>query len=327
MFNRTLLKCTLSLIAACALLLQAYQACDADAWPSRPIRLVVPFAPGGSGDVIARPVADHLGRVLGRQFIVDNRTGAGGTIGINIVATAAPDGYTLLLSSNSLATGAAVQKTPYDPVKDFDAIGRVAFAPLAIVMRANFPARNLQEFVAYAKNNPGKVNFGTAGIGSSQHLVTELFALTVGGVKMEGIHYKGTAPSLIDLIGGRIDLVITTMASIRGTGGAERLPRLAYAAEQRVATDPDVPTMREAGFDLVAGVWWGMFGPHGLPESIRSRLNAEINKAVRDPAFTKFLDAIAAAPLPSTPSELQQLLANDVKRWTATAARAGVRMQ
>ncbi|MBI4189587.1 MAG: tripartite tricarboxylate transporter substrate binding protein [Betaproteobacteria bacterium] len=297
----------------------------AEVYPSKPVRVIVPFAPGAATDVTARLITKQLSERFGQSFIVDNRTGAGGVMGINIVATASPDGYTLLFAGNSLATAAAVQKTPYDPVKDFDAIGRVAFAPLVIVVRANFPAGSLQEFVTYAKANPGKINFGSAGVGSGQHLVTELFGLTIGGIKMEAIHYKGTAPSLIDLIGGRIDFVITTMASIRGTGGAERLPRLAYASEQRVPTDPDVPTMREAGFDLVAGVWWGMLAPHGLPSKIRTRLNAEINKIVAEPAFAKFLDTIAVAPAPSTPQELQMLVAKDVQRWTATAERAGVR--
>ena len=289
--------------------------------------MVVPFAPGGSGDVIARPVAERLTRVLGKQVVVDNRAGAGGMIGINIVATAAADGHTLLLTSNSLATSAAVQKTPYDPLRDFDAIGRIAAAPLLVVKRANFPAQNVQELVAYAKANSGKVSYGTAGMGSSQHLIGELFALVAGNIKVENIHYKGTAPSLIDLIGGRIDFVITTMASIRGTGGAERLPRLAYASEKRIATDPDVPTLREAGFDLVAGQWWGLFAPRGLNPQVRERLNAEILHATGDAAFTKILDVLAAAPAPSTPRELQALLAFEVKRWADTAARAGVRSQ
>lgn len=290
------------------------------------MRMVVPFAPGGSGDVIARPVAERLTRVLGKQVVVDNRTGAGGMIGISIVATAPPDGHTLLLTSNSLATSAAVQKTPYDPLRDFAAIGRIAAAPLIVVKRATLPAQNVQELVAYAKANPGKLSYGTAGIGSSQHLIGELFALSVGNIKVENIHYKGTAPSLIDLIGGRIDMVITTMASIRGTGGAERLPRLAYASDKRIASDPDVPTLREAGIDLVAGQWWGLFAPSGLAHGIRARVYAEIGHATSDAAFTKILDALAATPSPSTPDELQKLLAFEVQRWRTTAERAGIRV-
>ncbi len=298
----------------------------ADVWPSRPLRMVVPFAPGGSGDVIARPMADRLTRVLGKQVVVDNRTGAGGMIGINLAATAAPDGHTLLLTSNSLATSAAVQKTPYDPLRDFDAIGRIAAAPLLVVRRANLPVKGLPELLAYAKANPGKLSYGTAGIGSSQHLIGELFAMTAG-VKVEMIHYKGTAPSLIDLIGGRIDMVITTMASIRGTGGAERLPRLAFATAKRNNADPDVPTLRETGVDLVAGQWWGLFAPRGLAVGLRDRVNREIVSATADPAFTKLLDALSAMPAPSTPRELQELLAFEVKRWAVTAASAGVRVQ
>ncbi|MBI4191800.1 MAG: tripartite tricarboxylate transporter substrate binding protein [Betaproteobacteria bacterium] len=322
-------KYSLLLAAVCTatlLVSSPARAADAGDWPTRPIRLIVPFAPGGANDVISRLLANKLGPVLGQQVIVDNRGGGGGVIGANLVATASPDGNTLMFNSYSLATGAAARKTPYDPVKDFAAIGRVAFAPLAIVTRTNFPARSVKELVAYAKANPGKISYGAAGPGSSQHLVTELFGLTAG-IKMEAIHYKGTGPSLIDLIAGRIDLGITTPTSLSGVGGADKLPKLAFASAQRLASAPDVPTVREGGIDFVAEVWWGVFAPRGISNNIRTRLNAEINKIVAEPTFVNLLGAIGATPSPSTPQEMQDILVKDVQRWTATAEKAGVRQQ
>jgi tripartite-type tricarboxylate transporter receptor subunit TctC len=297
-----------------------------DTWPSRPIRLVVPFAPGGSNDVIARRLAMKLGTALGQSVVVDNRAGGGSTIGANVVASSAPDGYTLLFVSGSLATTAAVQKLPYDPLSAFTPISRVASAPFVVLTREGFPARTMSEFLAYAKANPGRVNYGSAGLGDSTQLATELLS-NVAGIKMEPVGYKGIAPAQMDVIAGRLDLVITTMASIRGTP-AEQLPMLGFTSERRDPDHPQVPTVKEAtGLDYVVDVWWGVFGPRSLPTAIRDRLNREIAAAVGDPEFGVFLKSAGAMPAPSTPALLQQLLAQDVKRWTDTARRAGIQVQ
>jgi tripartite-type tricarboxylate transporter receptor subunit TctC len=297
-----------------------------DAWPSRPIRLVVPFAPGGSNDVIARRLGMLLTTSLGQSVVVDNRAGGGSTVGSNVVATSPADGYTLLFVSGSIATTAAVQKTPYNPLTAFSPISRVASAPFVVLTRADFPARTMKDFIAYAKANPGKVNYGSAGLGDSTQLATELLG-NIAGIKMEPVGYKGIAPAQMDLIAGRLDLVITTIASIRGTP-AEQLPMLAFTTETREPDHPQVPTVKEStGLDYVVDVWWGVFGPSALPVAIRDRLNREIATAVAQPEFASFLKSAGALPAPSSPAALQQLLAQDVKRWTETAQRAGIAPQ
>jgi tripartite-type tricarboxylate transporter receptor subunit TctC len=308
-----------------ALLGAACPALAQDGWPAKPIRMVVPFAPGGSNDVIARRLALQLSKNLGQSVVVDNRAGGGSTIGANVVATAPADGYTLLFVSGSLATTAAVQKTPYDPVKAFDPVSRVAIAPFVILTREGFPARTVQELIAYAKANPGKINYGSAGLGDSTQLATELFN-NAAGIKMTAVGYKGISPAQMDLIAGRIDLVITTVASTRGTA-AESLPKIAFTTVKRDADFPNVPTVRESGLDYVVDVWWGVFAPAGTPTPVRDRLNHEIAAIVAEPEFASFLKTAGAVPAPSTPQQLRDEVAKDVARWTDTARRAGIQQQ
>jgi tripartite-type tricarboxylate transporter receptor subunit TctC len=315
-----------ALAAASLVLLGAGAAAHAeDAWPTRPVHIVVPFAPGGSNDVIARRLSQALTQDLGQSFVVENRAGAGSVVGAQYVANAPADGYTFLFVSGSLATTAAVQKVPYDPVKAFEPVSRVASAPFVIMTRAGFPAKNVRELVAYAKENPGKINYGSAGLGDSSQLATELFDNTAG-VKMTGVNYKGIAPAQLDMLGGRIDLVITTVASIRGTA-VERLPMLAFTSAQRDPDYPNVPTVKESGIDYVVDVWWGLFGPAGLPRAIRDRFNGEIAKLATQKEFAEFLKTAGAMPSPSTPQALHDELAKDVTRWTETARRAGISQQ
>lgn len=315
-----------SFLAVAALALAGVTGAHADEpWPSKPIRIVVPFAPGGSNDVIARRLALKLQPVLGQSVVVDNRPGGGSTVGAHVVATSPADGSTFLFVSGSLATTAAVQKTPYDPVKAFEPVTRVAAAPFVIMTREGFPAKNVQELIAYAKANPGKINYGSAGLGDSTQLATELLCNTAG-VKMTGVNYKGIAPAQMDMLAGRIDLVITTVASIRGTA-AEKLPMLAFTSAKRDPEYPNVPTVKEAGIDYVVDVWWGLFAPAGLPATIRDRLNKEIAAITADKEFAAFLKTYGAAPSPSTPQALREDVAKDVTRWTDTAKRAGLQQQ
>lgn len=291
-------------------------------WPSKPVRIVVPFAPGGSNDVIARRLAQRLGTTLGQSVVVDNRPGGGSTIGNNLVATSPADGYTFLFVSGSLATSAAVQKTPYDPVNAFEPISRVASAPFVIMTREGFPAKNVQELVAYAKQNPGKINYGSAGLGDATQLATELFNHTAG-TKMTGVNYKGIAPAQLDMLAGRIDLVVTTIASVRGTA-VEKLPMLAFTGAKRDADHPDIPTVKESGLDYEVEIWWGLFAPAGLPPAIRDRMNREIAAICADKEFATFLKTAGAVPAPSTPQALKEIVAKDVARWRLTAQRAAL---
>ncbi|HTK00324.1 MAG TPA: tripartite tricarboxylate transporter substrate-binding protein [Bordetella sp.] len=295
----------------------------ADAWPARPIRMIVPFAPGGSNDVIARKLAERLTAILGQSVVVENRGGAGGVVGSNAVALAAPDGYTFLFVSGSLATSAAVQKTPYDPLTAFTAVSRVATAPFVILTRTGFPATTLPQLIAYAKANPGKINYGSAGLGDSTQLATELLS-NIAGIKMQAVGYNGIAPAQLDLLAGRLDLIITTVAAIRGTA-ADKLPKLAFTTAQRDPEFPDVPTAKEAGIDYVVDVWWGVFAPRNLPAAILTRMNGAIAQVTAEPAFAAFLRTSGAQSTPSSPQALQETLARDLERWTDTAQRAGIR--
>ncbi len=287
--------------------------------------MIVPFAPGGSNDVIARQLAIRLSKSLGQSVVVENRAGGGSVVGSHAVATSAPDGYTFLFVSGSLATSAAVQKTPYDPLKAFDAVGRVANAPFVVLTRQGFPAKNIKELVAYAKANPGKINFGSAGLGDSSQMATELFGM-VADIKMVAVGYKGIAPAQLDVVAGRLDLVITTIASIKGTA-ADSLPKLAFTTATREPDFPNVPTVRESGLDYVVDVWWGVFAPRGIPAEVRSRMNREIAAVTADREFAGFLKSISTSAAPSSPEELQVLLAKDLERWIAVAKRVGIYQQ
>ncbi|ANN69672.1 hypothetical protein BAU06_14750 [Bordetella bronchialis] len=303
--------------------LHALPAQAADAWPTRPIRMIVPFAPGGSNDVIARKLAERLTPILGQSVVVENRGGAGGVIGANAVATAPPDGYTFLFVSGSLATTAAVQNTPYDPLKAFTAVSRVATAPFVVLTREGFPATTLPQLIEYAKANPGKINYGSAGLGDSTQLATELLS-NIAGIKMQAVGYNGIAPAQLDLLAGRLDLIITTIAAIRGTA-SEKLPKLAFTTARRDPEFPDVPTAKEAGLDYVVDVWWGVFAPRDLPAAILARMNGAIAQVAAEPAFAAFLKTSGAQATPSSPQALQETLARDLARWTDTARRAGIR--
>jgi tripartite-type tricarboxylate transporter receptor subunit TctC len=288
--------------------------------------MVVPFTPGGSNDVMARHLAVLLGKSLGQSVIVENRGGAAGVVGSNWVANAAPDGYTFLFDSSSLATSAATQNPPYDTLKAFDAVARVADSPFVMVVRKDMPAKNLQQFIAYAKANPQKVNYGTTGSGDIAHLLSERFG-KMAGIKMQAVSYKGIGQAQLDLIAGRIDLIITTIASIGGTA-ADSLPKLAFTGAARAAQFPEVPTVREAsGLDYVADVWWGVFAPHGTPAEVRNRMNHEINSIASQADFIAFLKQIGAKPAPATPQAFAGVLTDDVTHFTETARQAGIQIK
>ncbi|MEI2415966.1 tripartite tricarboxylate transporter substrate binding protein [Orrella sp. JC864] len=319
-----ILSC-LALSGAAATLAAASPAAAAQ-WPERPVRLVVPFAPGGSNDVIARKLADSISKSTGRTFVIENKAGAGGVVGSGYVASSAPDGYTFLFISGSLATSAAVQKTPYDARTAFDAVSQVASAPFVVITREGFPAKDMRGLLEYARNNPGMINFGSAGLGDSSQMATELLA-NKAGVKMQTVGYKGISPAQMDLVAGRLDMIITTMASIRGTP-TDKLPKLAFTGAQREPDFPDIPTVKEAtGLDYDVNVWWGVFGPKGVDPVARDTLNAEIRKAISTEEFAAFLEAVGARPQPSSPEALQKLLESDLDQWTETAKAAGIRVE
>ncbi|WP_431285520.1 Bug family tripartite tricarboxylate transporter substrate binding protein [Humitalea sp. 24SJ18S-53] len=290
------------------------------AWPSQQVRLVVPFTPGGSNDAVARPIADALQQTLGRPVMVDNRPGAGSTIGAAFVANAAPDGHTLLIASSSFVTSSTIHRTTYDAMESFEGVARVCTAPMIVVTkpRGGFP--NMRALVDFARANPGRVQYGTAGLGGIGHFAMESFCLDAG-IRMEVIPYAGISPSTADLIAGRIDVLITTMASVKGLVDAGTVPVIAYTGLERSPFAPDLPTIREqTGIDWAVDVWWGVLAPRGVPRAIRQRLNTEINAIVSTPAYARHLRAEGAAPAPLDLDAFASFLRTDITRWRRVAA-------
>ena len=291
------------LAALCAAL-----ACTAafaqSAYPTRPITLIVPFAAGGNNDVSGRILAKKLGDLLGQPVVVENKTGAGGTIGSQAVAAAKPDGYTLgFLSSGPVAANVSLFKTlAYDPRKDFAPIARVTTSPSVLVVNNDVPAKTLDDFVAYVKKNPGKVNYGTAGNGSSPHLAGALFE-SVAGVQMVPISYRGGAPALTDLMAGQVQAVFNPILEVMPNVRAGKLRALAVTTGKRSSLLPDLPALGEKfpGYEVLT--WNGVFAPAGTPPEIVARLNAAVLKGLQDPEVVAKLQELGLETAPSSPTE------------------------
>lgn len=304
----------------------AIQAAHAQSYPSRPIRLVVPFPPGGSADILGRALGQKLGEGLGQSVVVENRPGAGTAIAAELVAKAAPDGYTLMLGTvSSHAINPALNpKLPFDPLRDFTPIAPVAAIPFALLVHPSVPARTLPEFIGYARSKPGRLDYSSAGSGTSNHLAGELFeAMT--GTHMVHIPYRGSAPALQDLIAGRVsvmfDLVLTAAPHVRS--GAVRA--LAVTGAKRSAALPDVPTVAESGLPgYEVSAWFAVFGPAGLPRPIVDRLNAEIARALAAPDLQQRLASQGAETLAGSPDQFAAYLKGEVAKWAKVVRNAGV---
>jgi tripartite-type tricarboxylate transporter receptor subunit TctC len=292
-------------------------------WPSQNIRLIVPFTPGGSNDNFARPVAEALQAALGRPVVVENRPGAAGSIGAAHVAAAPADGHTLLLASSSFATSSTIRRTTYDAIDSFDAVARLCTAPMVVVTKPNGP-RSMADLVAQARANPGRLLYGMAGLGGVGHFAMEAFNLA-SGLRMEAVPYAGIAPAQADLVSGRIDFLMTTLASVRGLVEAGTVPVIAVSTKDREPGMPDVPTIRETtGLDYEVTVWWGILAPRGVPHPVRERLNREIGTAVQAPSYLRFLAHEGARPAPMDTAAFAAMLREDVTRWRRVAAEARI---
>ena len=295
-------------------------------YPDRPIKLVVPFPPGGPTDIVARPLAQALGTALKQTVVVENRGGAGGTIAAEMVARSAPDGYTLLMGTvgTNAINGALYKALPHDPVKDFTPIALVASSPVALVVNPASPYKTVGEYVAAARAEAGKVSFGSAGAGSPGHLTGEMFA-SAAQVKLQHVPYKGSAPAITDLIGNQIpsmfDPVQATIANIR----AGKLRALAVSGTARSSALPDVPTFSEAGVKGVESrAWWAVFGPAGMPADATARLRAEIEKVAKSEEFRDKLGAIGVqSNAESTP--LAEFQRQEVERWQKAVRDSGAK--
>jgi tripartite-type tricarboxylate transporter receptor subunit TctC len=298
----------------------------ADEYPSRPIRIVVPYAPGGGADTVARIVAKRVGETIGQTIVIENRGGAGSIIGTEMVAKAEPDGYTLLLGqSGPISINPAVYKDlRYDPERDFAPVTMTTAYPYILVVNAKLPVRSLQDFVALARAKPGAMNYGTTGIGAANHLVTELFN-GKAGLKMAHIPYRGTALAVADLVGEQVTVVFGDPVSVLPHMQAGTLRALAVTSPQRSAVAPDVPTVAESGypgFDAIA--WHGILAPAKTPPVIVKKLNAEIVSALQHPETKDLLVKQAMQTVGNTPEEFAAFIKKDIAIWKAVAAEADV---
>jgi tripartite-type tricarboxylate transporter receptor subunit TctC len=298
------------------------------AWPNRPVRVVVPFPPGGSNDAVARPLAESLARRFGQPFIVDNKAGAGSTIGSTEVARAPADGHVLMVTSSTFATSAAVQRTPYDAARDFEAVALLATAPLLVLAAPDFPPGTLAELVTHVHANPDKVDYGSAGPGSINQLAAELFAQRAGGLRMQHVPYRGMGPATTDLVAGTIQLLFTTVPSAAGVLASGRVKVLGWTSEARPATGPMAPTPRESGLpDYAASIWWGLLARRGIPAELRDRLNAAANEALKEGRLAEYLAGEGATPGRGTAAEADAFLQADLARWRAVVTSANIRVE
>ena len=297
------------------------------AWPQRPIKLIVPFAPGGSNDNLARLLATQLSARLGQPVVVENKGGAGGTIGTDFVAKATPDGTTLLLGSTSITTNAAAgKKLPYDPVKDLQPIGLIATSPLAIVVTNSLPVKNLAELIALARAKPGSISYGSAGLGGTNHLGTELFA---SAAKAQFVHvpYKGISLAYNDLMGGSLQMLVPSLAAALPQIKGGKMRALAVTGAQRSPLAPELPTVAESGLPgFRLEVWFGLLGPAGMPAPVVRRLNDELRAVLDDASVKDVLARESATPQPSTPEELGALVRSDLARWTQLIKDRGIQI-
>ncbi len=294
-------------------------------FPSRPVRLVIPFAPGGSNDILGRALATQLTQRLGQTVIVENRGGSGGTIGTDMVAKAPPDGHTLLFASVSITTNAAAKANlPYDLARDFQPIGMVATTPFAVVVSNKLEAQNLKEFFDLARRSPKTITYGSAGIGGINHLGTELLA-QAGGVQLLHVPYKGIGPAFTDVMGGNLQMLLPTVASVVQQVRAGRMRALAVTSPERSPLVPDWPTTAEAGLPGFAlEAWFGLLAPAGLPTDVLARLNSELNQVLGQVEFKEVLLRDGAVPRPSTPEVFGELVRTDIGRWAKVIRDSGI---
>ena len=300
-----------------------------DNYPSRPIRLLLPFAAGGTVDIMARPIAAKLHEQLGKPVIVDNRPSSGGILAAELTVQAAPDGQTLFMASSSalFIAPAYFKKVPYDTLRDFTPISLVAQQPLLIVANVSLPIKNVKELIAYAKANPRKVNYGTVGLGSSNHMTGELLS-QAAGIKMEPISYKSGAQGITAVIGGEIELMITQPNTGLPYVKSGRVRAVATTGTTRSPTYPDVETLVEAGYqDLAITGYYTIVGPRGLPPAILKRLNTEIRKAVASPQVSEALSSQGTEPVTSTPEELTALIKKEAAHWQRATKLTGIKEQ
>ena len=296
-------------------------------YPAKPIHIFVPFAPGGGSDFIARFTAQRLTEALGSQVIVENRPGAGGLLGIEQGVKSDPDGYTLTLIASSYTVNAALYPLKYDPIADITPIVQISQGPMIVVAYPKFPAKNVQELLALAKQKPGTINFASAGQGSITHMVAELFQ-SRAGVKMNHVPYKGTGPALTDTISGQTDIFFSSTATALPHVKSGRLRAIAVTGAKRLPAEPEVPTIAESGvkgFDVL--LWHGLIGPKNLPKPVVERINVEVNKILKIAETAKQLETDGVAPAGGDAQRFAEQIKKEIGLWKDVVAKTGVKVQ
>jgi tripartite-type tricarboxylate transporter receptor subunit TctC len=301
----------------------------AQTWPAKPITLIVPFPPGGSTDIIGRVAAEGMAKELGQSVVVDNRGGAGGAIGAKAIADAAPDGYTLGIATISTHVVNPIVRSDlrYDPLKDFTFVSQIAAVPNVVSVHPAVPARTMADFIAYARANPGRLNFGTPGIGSLGHLIGETFKYSAK-VEMTHVPYRGAAPALTDALAGQVQVLFDNLPSSLPHIQAGKLRALAVASEKRVASLPDVPTFAETGHPLVNDPsWFGLIGPAKLPADVAARLHAALVATLRQPDKLKRLEDTASVPVGSSPEAFRKVVADALDNTRKVVREANLKFE
>ncbi len=317
-FAAALLAPLLTLVAGTA---------GAQKYPAKPVRILVPFAPGGGSDFIARFTAQRLTDALGSQVIVENRPGAGGLLGIEQGVKSDPDGYTLTLIASSYTVNAALYPLKYDPLADITPVVQISQGPMIVIANPKFPAKSTQELINLAKQKPGTINFASAGQGSITHIVVELFQ-SMAGIKMNHVPYKGTGPALTDTISGQTDIFFSSTATALPHVKSGRLRAVAVTSAKRLPAEPEVPTIAEGGvkgFDVL--LWHGLIGPKNLPRPVVERVNAEVNKILKIKETAAQLETDGVAPAGGSDQQFRDQIAKEIALWKNVVAKTGVKVQ
>ncbi len=321
-------------VLSCIVALLALTFVDASAqnappsYPTKFIRFIVPYAPGGSSDVLARTISQKLNDALGQTLVIDNRPGAGSMIGTDIAAKSPADGYTIILSDMPHTINPSIYaKVPYDPIRDFAPVTLIGVSPMFLFAHPSLQATNIKEFIALAKTQPGKIAIASGGTGATTHLMAELLQ-THAGIKLNHVPYKGAGPALSDVVAGQVPATFTSMATAAPFAKSGRLRILGVTTSKRMAAFPDVPTFEESGVSgMVVEHWWGVMAPAGVPKAIIDKLRAAIVNAVNSPEVRERFTALSVEPRTTTPEQFRALLASDVKRWAKVVKGAGIHIE
>jgi tripartite-type tricarboxylate transporter receptor subunit TctC len=298
----------------------------AQAYPAKPVRLILPFPPGGPSDLLGRPLGAKLGELLGVTVVVDNRPGAGGNLGLELAAKSPPDGYTIVLSSPLVAISPSLySKLNYDPQKDLAPISRVAVIQNVLLVHPSVPARTLKEFIQIARSQPGKLNYGSGGVGTTTHLAPELLQ-SLTRIKLVHVPYKGSGQALIGLISGQVDALIMAAPAAAGQVQAGKVRALTVISEKRAPALPQVPTAKEAGFEnFVVDIWYGVLAASGTPQNIINRLNTDLHKALATPDLKERLSSAGIEPMVDTPEQFASFIRSETVRFAKVIKDAGIK--